>query len=250
MNQVYDVIIIGCGEAGIYAGYELSLKNPSLKIGVFEQGRDIYKRSCPIVAKKVKQCINCKVCDTMCGFGGAGAFSDGKFNFTTEFGGWLTDYMDHDEVMELIHYVDDVNVAHGATTSYFSTTTPEAQALAKKALEFDLHLLQAQCKHLGTEKNLMILTNIYEDLKRMFPAQWQVVEKARLKRQERLERLIEEGVAAGELRPIHIGIVSQLLRGAFDSFTSYSFLDKNALTYKEAMRELVDILLQGLERKS
>ena len=102
MNQVYDVIIIGCGEAGIYAGYELSLKNPSLKIGVFEQGRDIYKRSCPIVAKKVKQCINCKVCDTMCGFGGAGAFSDGKFNFTTEFGGWLTDYMDHDEVMELI----------------------------------------------------------------------------------------------------------------------------------------------------
>ena len=165
MNQVYDVIIIGCGEAGIYAGYELSLKNPSLKIGVFEQGRDIYKRSCPIVAKKVKQCINCKVCDTMCGFGGAGAFSDGKFNFTTEFGGWLTDYMDHDEVMELIHYVDDVNVAHGATTNYFSTTTPEAQALAKKALEFDLHLLQAQCKHLGTEKNLMILTNIYEDLK-------------------------------------------------------------------------------------
>ena len=163
MNQVYDVIIIGCGEAGIYAGYELSLKNPSLKIGVFEQGRDIYKRSCPIVAKKVKQCINCKVCDTMCGFGGAGAFSDGKFNFTTEFGGWLTDYMDHDEVMELIHYVDDVNVAHGATTSYFSTTTPEAQALAKKALEFDLHLLQAQCKHLGTEKNLMILTNIYEE---------------------------------------------------------------------------------------
>ena len=71
MNQRYDVIIIGCGEAGIYAGYELSLKNPSLKIGVFEQGRDIYKRRCPIVAKKVKQCINCKVCDTMCGFGGA-----------------------------------------------------------------------------------------------------------------------------------------------------------------------------------
>ena len=118
---------------------ELSLKNPSLKIGVFEQERDIYKRSHLIVAKKVKQCINCKVCDTMCGFGGAGAFSDGKFNFTTEFG-WLTDYMDHGEVMELIHYVDDVNVAHGATTSYFSTP-PEAQALAKKALEFDLHLL-------------------------------------------------------------------------------------------------------------
>ncbi|MDD7210332.1 MAG: NAD(P)/FAD-dependent oxidoreductase [Lachnospiraceae bacterium] len=165
MNQIYDVAIIGCGEAGIYAGYELSRKNPALKIGVFEQGHDIYKRSCPIVAGKVKQCVHCNVCDTMCGFGGAGAFSDGKFNFTTEFGGWLTDYMDKKEVMDLIHYVDEVNVAHGATTKYFSTQTPEAQSLAKKALEYDLHLLQAQCKHLGTEKNLMILTNIYEDLK-------------------------------------------------------------------------------------
>ena len=151
MNQVYDVIIIGCGEAGIYAGYELSLKNPSLKIGVFEQGRDIYKRSCPNVAKKINQCINYKICDTMSGFGGAGAFSDGKFNFTTEFGGWLTDYMDHDEVMELIHYVDDVNVAHGATTSYFSTTTPEAHALSINSFYFYLHFLQSQCNHLCTE---------------------------------------------------------------------------------------------------
>lgn len=165
MNERYDVAIIGCGEAGIYAGYELSLKHPSLRIVVLEQGADIYKRSCPIVAGKVKSCIHCPVCDTMCGFGGAGAFSDGKFNFTTAFGGWLTDYMSEKEVMELIHYVDDVNVAHGATTEYYSTATEEAGNLAKKALEFDLHLLEAQCKHLGTEKNLQILTNIYENLK-------------------------------------------------------------------------------------
>lgn len=165
MKKEYDVIIIGCGEAGIYAGYELSLKAPQLKIAVFEKGADIEHRSCPIVAGKVDHCINCPVCDTMCGFGGAGAFSDGKFNFTTEFGGWLTDYMDSREVMELIHYVDDVNVAHGATREFFSTQTPEAVALAKKALEVDLHLLQAQCKHLGTERNLMILTNIYQTLK-------------------------------------------------------------------------------------
>ena len=164
-KDYYDVAIIGCGEAGIYAGYELSLKDPSLKIGVFDKGSDIYKRSCPIVAGQVDHCIHCDVCATMCGFGGAGAFSDGKFNFTTEFGGWLTDYMDQKEVMDLIHYVDDVNVAHGATTEFYSTSTPEAKALAKKALEFDLHLLEARCKHLGTERNLVILTNIYEDLK-------------------------------------------------------------------------------------
>jgi len=165
MNERYDVAIIGCGEAGIYAGYELMRRNPELKVVVLEQGRDIYSRSCPIVAGKVKDCIQCKVCDTMCGFGGAGAFSDGKFNFTTAFGGWLTDFMPAQEVMDLIGYVDSINVAHGATEELYSTDTPAARALEKKALEFDLHLLQAKVKHLGTEKNLVILQNIYEDLK-------------------------------------------------------------------------------------
>ena len=83
MNTRYDVAIIGCGEAGIFAGYELMHRNPGLKVVTLDQGADIYTRSCPIVAGKVKECIHCKVCDTMCGFGGAGAFSDGKYNFTT-----------------------------------------------------------------------------------------------------------------------------------------------------------------------
>jgi len=161
----YDVAILGCGEAGIFAAYELARLHPELKMVVLEQGSDIYTRACPIVAGKVKECIQCKVCDTMCGFGGAGAFSDGKFNFTTAFGGWLTDFMPDSEVMELIDYVDSVNVAHGATTECFSTETPAAQALRRKALEHDLHLLQARCKHLGTENNLRILQNIYEGLR-------------------------------------------------------------------------------------
>lgn len=158
----YDVAIIGCGEAGIFAAYELMKRNPDMKVIVVDQGSDIYKRQCPIVAGKVKTCIHCPVCSTMCGFGGAGAFSDGKFNFTTEFGGWLTDYMDAREVMDLINYVDSINVKFGATTECYSTETPEARALEKRALEYDLHLLQARCKHLGTENNLRILTNIYE----------------------------------------------------------------------------------------
>ena len=165
MNTRYDVAIIGCGEAGIFAGYELMHRNPGLKVVTLDQGADIYTRSCPIVAGKVKGCIHCKVCDTMCGFGGAGAFSDGKFNFTTQFGGWLTDFMDPGTVMQLIEYVDSINVLHGATTECFSTQTPEAKALARKALGYDLHLLQARCKHLGTENNLRILQNIYEGLK-------------------------------------------------------------------------------------
>ncbi|MGN0985799.1 MAG: NAD(P)/FAD-dependent oxidoreductase, partial [Candidatus Enterenecus sp.] len=165
MNNNYDVMILGTGEAGIYAAYELALKCPSAKVLVVDQGADIYHRSCPIVAGKVKSCVHCKVCDTMCGFGGAGAFSDGKFNFTTAFGGWLTDFLDEGEVMDLIDYVDALNVKHGATTEVYSTSTPEAKALEKKALEYDLHLLQARCKHLGTENNLKILTSIYEAIR-------------------------------------------------------------------------------------
>ncbi len=167
MNETtrYDVIIIGCGEAGAFASYELKKLRPELRVLVLDQGEDIYSRRCPIVAGKVDRCINCSVCATMCGFGGAGAFSDGKFNFTTAFGGWLTDYMPAGEVMDLIRYVDKVNVQFGATTECFSTDSPAARALEKRALEHDLHLLQAQCKHLGTENNLKILERLYEYLR-------------------------------------------------------------------------------------
>ena len=124
MNTRYDVAIIGCGEAGIFAGYELKKLRPELNVLVMDQGADIYSRQCPIVSGKVDRCVHCSICDTMCGFGGAGAFSDGKFNFTTAFGGWLTDYMPASEVMDLIRYVDSVNVRFGATTECFSTATP------------------------------------------------------------------------------------------------------------------------------
>ena len=162
--MTYDVAIIGAGTAGVYAAYELLKLRPNLHIVVLEMGQDIYHRSCPIVAGKVKECISCKPCSIMSGFGGAGAFSDGKYNFTTEFGGWLGDYLDPKELLGLIDYVDSVNVRFGATEDVFSTDTPEARAIEKKALENDLHLLQAKCKHLGTERNLKILTNIYEFL--------------------------------------------------------------------------------------
>lgn len=166
MNTRYDVAILGCGEAGIFAAYELMHRNPGLKVVALDQGADIYTRSCPIVAGKVKECIHCKVCGTMCGFGGAGAFSDGKYNFTTAFGGWLTDFMPRDEVMHLIDYVDSINMKHGATDKVFSTDTPAARELEKRALEHDLHLLQARCKHLGTENNLRILQSIYEECRK------------------------------------------------------------------------------------
>ena len=163
--EKYDVIIVGCGEAGLYAAYELLQKAPEARILILEKGKDIKNRKCPIVMGKVKECINCESCSIMNGFGGAGAFSDGKFNFTTDFGGWLTDFMSDEEVMDLIEHVDSINVKFGATTERYSTRTKEAIELSKNALQHDLHLLQASCKHLGTENNLDILTNIYNYMK-------------------------------------------------------------------------------------
>ena len=163
-NKHYDVAIVGAGIAGIMAAYELVTKS-NLKVVLFEQGNSIYKRVCPIVDGKVNSCINCSACSIMKGFGGAGNFSDGKYNLTTAFGGWLTDYISDKEVMDLINYVDEINVKFGATTETFSTKTPEALKIEKKALEHDLHLLHATVKHLGTENNLNILKGIYEFLK-------------------------------------------------------------------------------------
>ncbi len=160
----YDVVIIGGGTAGIFTAYELNHLKPELNIAIVEQGNPLAKRVCPIVAGKVDHCINCKHCSIMNGFGGAGAFSDGKFNFTTEFGGWLQDYVPAHEVMDLIEYVDGVNVRFGATLERFSTFSPEAMELEKEALRHDLHLLKAQVKHLGTERNLDILGHIYDFL--------------------------------------------------------------------------------------
>ncbi len=163
--EKYDVAIIGCGIAGIYAAYELVRLIPALRVIVLEQGADIHNRSCPIVAHKTKECLSCKTCAIMRGFGGAGAYSDGKYNFTTEFGGWLKDYRPEQEIMELINYVDSVNVRFGATEAVYSTESEDALKLEKRALENDLHLLGAKVKHLGTENNLQILKNIFAYMK-------------------------------------------------------------------------------------
>ena len=160
--EKYDVAIVGGGPAGVFAAYELMEKCPKLRILVVESGKDIYHRACPISAGKAKSCIRCQPCSIMRGFGGAGAFSDGKYNFTTQFGGWLNEYLDDEAVMELIEYVDAINRKHGAPSKIFTT---KGSKLGKKALEYDLHLLEASVRHLGTENNLKMLESIYEYMK-------------------------------------------------------------------------------------
>ena len=159
----YDVIIIGAGPGGIFSAYELSKLCPEKKIAVFEEGQPLEKRRCPIDGKNVRHCIGCPTCAIMNGFGGAGAFSDGKYNLTNEFGGTLYEYIGKQKAMELMHYVDDINVAcGGAGTKLYSTADSGFKRLC---LQNNLHLLDASVRHLGTDINYKVLENLYAKLK-------------------------------------------------------------------------------------
>ena len=159
----YDVIIIGAGPGGIYSAYELTKKNQDLRIAVFEAGSALEKRRCPIDGVKVKTCIQCPTCAIMSGFGGAGAFSDGKYNITNDFGGTLYEHIGRETAMELMLYVDEINTSHGgAGTKLYSTA---GTALKKLCLQNKLKLLDASVRHLGTDINYIVLENLYAELK-------------------------------------------------------------------------------------
>lgn len=175
MNSKYDVIVVGAGPAGIFTCYELTLKMPNAKVLLVDKGHDIYRRNCPILLKKIEKCppaagkkeyAGClPACSITNGFGGAGAYSDGKFNITSEFGGWMTDYLSDSQVLELIRYVDEINLKHGATTSITDPMTDKVKDIERRAYAAGLKLLRAQVRHLGTEQNLEIMKSIYEYLK-------------------------------------------------------------------------------------
>ncbi|MGI6173528.1 MAG: NAD(P)/FAD-dependent oxidoreductase [Christensenellales bacterium] len=159
----YDIIIIGAGPGGIFTAYELVKSNRSLKIGVFELGKTLGKRKCPIDGVKIKNCVKCPVCSIMSGFGGAGAFSDGKYNITNEFGGTLYEYIGKKRALELMNYVDTINLAHGGEgTKLYSTAN---SGFKKLCLENGMYLLDAQVRHLGTDINYLVLERLYEYLK-------------------------------------------------------------------------------------
>ena len=159
----YDVIIIGAGPGGIFSAYELAKKRPDLKVAVFEAGNTLEKRRCPIDGDKVKSCINCKSCSIMNGFGGAGAFSDGKYNITNDFGGTLHEYIGREKAISLMKYVDEINLAYGGEgTAMYSTA---GSGFKKLCMQNKLQLLDASVRHLGTDINYVVLENLYNELK-------------------------------------------------------------------------------------
>lgn len=159
----YDIIYVGLGAASIFAAYESVKLGTKKKIAFIEKGNPLNQRGCPINDKKVSSCIHCKSCSIMYGVGGAGAFSDGKFNITTAYGGNIADYLGQEKSMELMNYVDEINMSMGGEgCKRYSTIGSDIKT---KALQYDLHLMDAEVRHLGTDKNLVILNNIVDYIK-------------------------------------------------------------------------------------
>ena len=158
----YDVIIVGAGPGGIFSAYELIHRNPDLKIAVFEEGHPLSRRHCPIDGDKVKSCIKCKTCAIMSGFGGAGAFSDGKYNITNDFGGTLYEHIGKKQASDLMEYVDSINVSYGGEkTKMYSTAQTKFKQLC---IQNKLRLLDASVRHLGTDINYIVLENLFNEL--------------------------------------------------------------------------------------
>ena len=160
----YDVIIVGAGPGGIFAAYELMQKKQELSVAVFEAGHGLSGRKCPIDGEKVKSCIHCKTCSIMSGFGGAGAFSDGKYNITNDFGGTLYRHIGKKNAIELMEYVDKINLQYGGEgTKLYSTA---GSGFKKICMQNGLHLLEASVRHLGTDINYVVLENLYAALEK------------------------------------------------------------------------------------
>ena len=156
--EKYDVAIIGGGISGLMAAYRISQKDPKKKIVLIEKGHGITDRHCPIVEKKSDTCMSCDNCAIMEGMAGAGAFSDGKYIISTEYGGWLTEFLPPDAVMDYIEQADAILTEYGASTSRYA---PDDE-LKAKCLQYDLHMQQAHLKHLGTDANFDTMCRLIE----------------------------------------------------------------------------------------
>ena len=168
----FDVIIVGAGPCGYFSAYELATKRPDLKVCLIDRGLDILKRRCPVMQHKLEKCPQTKdgrrecfpACSITNGFGGSGAYSDGKFNITSEFGGWLNSYISDEKLLELINYVDSINLKFGATNVITNPDTPKVKEIERRAISVGVKLLRSKVRHLGTEENIKILERIYRFL--------------------------------------------------------------------------------------
>lgn len=161
--QLYDVIIVGTGPAGIFTALELTKNGDNhQKILMLDKGPDLDKRRCP--ASRGFGCVNCDPCTLLQGWGGAGAFSDGKLDLSTEVGGWLTDYITKDKLAEYIAYVDDTYRQFGAPDNVYGTDPDKIDEIERKAAFAGLKLVPQKVRHMGTDMCAQVLRKMRRHL--------------------------------------------------------------------------------------
>ena len=160
---MYNVAIIGAGPAGIFSALEIVKLRPEWKVVLIEKGQKIENRKCPLREGSPK-CVNCKRCGLLCGWGGAGAFSDGKLTLTPDVGGHLVDYMPREKVEKLISYADNMYLEHGATDEVFGTDMETFREIERQAVLAELKLVHSPVRHLGTERSLDVLKHMQDYL--------------------------------------------------------------------------------------
>ena len=156
----YDIVIVGGGIGGLMSAYSAYEHNKDAKICIIDRGNQIDKRTCPIIAKKTEKCVSCKSCGIMQGLGGCGAYSDGKFIISTEYGGWLPNYIGSEKTIEYIEKLDRILVSYGAHENVYMPS----DEIKLECLKYDLRLLQAKVKHLGTDGNFKTMSRLIADL--------------------------------------------------------------------------------------
>jgi uncharacterized FAD-dependent dehydrogenase len=159
----YDVIIVGAGPAGIFAALEFLKSEKKIRILIIEKGKDIDKRACPLKVRNVS-CTTCRECNLLSGWGGAGAFSDGKLSLSPDVGGFLPRYLQKDALQALIDYVDEIYVHYGAPAHVFGTETDQISELESLASMNNLALVPSKIRHIGTERCKVLLKKMKEDI--------------------------------------------------------------------------------------
>ena len=157
----YDVIIVGAGPAGIFSALELTEQN-KLNVLILDRGLDIDLRKCP--SSRGFECVHCEPCSVLSGWGGAGAYSDGKLTLSTEVGGWLNQYVSQKELKKLVKYVDGIYIQYGASEQVYGGDTEKVDEIDRQASLAGLKLIRQKVRHMGTDKCLETLRRMRKEL--------------------------------------------------------------------------------------
>lgn len=164
--MIYDVVCVGAGIANLMFAYEAKKIKPDISIAILDKGRELPDRVCPILDGKADKCVRCKTCAIVNGISGSGAKNDGKYIIpdaaSFDYGGWLSKYLPHRDVVSTIRYLDDV-LRQFAGRDY--PMYEPSDEFRRECLKYDLHLQQASIRHYGSDGNFRVMTELVRYLR-------------------------------------------------------------------------------------